>query len=92
VPELEDGNNPIVVEDLAEKEEFKLGRPAQFWTLFVGAISAFLGGLCGIRGPPIILYFLHTPFPVSFTKKYATCHRSLHHLYKCIDVRCLLLG
>jgi hypothetical protein len=66
--ELEDGNNPIVVEDLAEKEEFKLGRSAQFWTLFVGAISGFLGGLCGIRGPPIILYFLHPPFSVSFTK------------------------
>jgi hypothetical protein len=61
--------NTVVVEDLAEKEEVILGFSAQFWTLFAGAISGFLGGLCGIRGPPIILYFLHPPFPVSFTKK-----------------------
>jgi hypothetical protein len=66
--DLEFGTNPVV-EDLAEKEEVMLGFSAQFWTLFAGAISGFLGGLCGIRGPPIILYFLHPPFPVSFTKK-----------------------
>jgi hypothetical protein len=65
---LEVDTNPVVVEDLAEKEEVVLGLSAQFWTLFAGAISGFLGGLCGIRGPPIILYFLHPPFPVSFTK------------------------
>jgi uncharacterized membrane protein YfcA len=66
---LEVGTNPVVAEDLAEKEEVMLGFSAQFWTLFAGAISGFLGGLCGIRGPPIILFFLHPPFPVSFTKK-----------------------
>jgi hypothetical protein len=65
---LEVDTNPVAVEDLAEKEEAMLGFSAQFWTLFAGAISGFLGGLCGIRGPPIILYFLHPPFPVSFTK------------------------
>jgi hypothetical protein len=59
--------SPFVVEE--EKEEAELGFSAQFWTLFAGAISGFLGGLCGIRGPPIILFFLHPPFPVSFTKK-----------------------
>ena len=46
-----------------------LGLVAQFWTLFAGAASGYLGGLCGIRGPPIILYFLHPPYPVTFTKK-----------------------
>jgi uncharacterized membrane protein YfcA len=47
----------------------EFGFSAQFWTLFAGAASGFLGGLCGIRGPPIILYFLHPPYPVSFTKE-----------------------
>lgn len=41
---------------------------SRFWTLFAGAASGFLGGLCGIRGPPIILYFLHPPTGVEFTK------------------------
>jgi hypothetical protein len=74
--DLEVGNNSVVVLDVdtspfvveEEKEEAELGFSAQFWTLFAGAISGFLGGLCGIRGPPIILFFLHPPFPVSFTK------------------------
>jgi len=50
-------------------ETVALGFTAQFWTLFAGFASGFLGGLCGIRGPPIIMYFLHPPYPVSFDKK-----------------------
>ena len=46
-----------------------LTRTAIFWTLFTGAVSGYLGGLCGIRGPPLILYFLHPPNSVKFTKK-----------------------
>jgi len=49
--------------------ESGLGPNAQFWTLLAGGASGFLGGLCGIRGPPIIFYFLHPPFPVSFTRE-----------------------
>jgi uncharacterized membrane protein YfcA len=52
-----------------------LGFSAKFWTLFAGFCSGYLGGLsmdpsglCGIRGPPIILYFLHPPYPASFGK------------------------
>jgi hypothetical protein len=66
--DLEASTSRVVAEDVVEKEETKLGSSARFWTLFAGAVSGFLGGLCGIRGPPIILYFLHPPFPVSFTK------------------------
>ena len=29
----------------------------------MGFLSGFLGGLCGIRGPPLIIFFLHAPFP-----------------------------
>jgi hypothetical protein len=50
-----------VDETKSTTEHVKLGRKAQFWTLLVGATSGYLGGLCGIRGPPIILYFLHAP-------------------------------
>ena len=45
-----------------------LGFNAIFWTLFAGFASGFLGGLCGIRGPPIIFYFMHPPHPVAFNK------------------------
>ena len=48
-------------------EELPLTFMAKFWTLLAGFASGFLGGLCGIRGPPIILYFLHPPYP--FDKK-----------------------
>jgi hypothetical protein len=59
-------------EEREQKEEeagpihLDLGFSAKFWTLFAGFCSGYLGGLCGIRGPPIILYFLHPPYPVSF--------------------------
>lgn len=59
----------VATGDVTDTMDEKLGFSAQFWTLFAGAASGFLGGLCGIRGPPIILYFLHPPYPVSFTKK-----------------------
>lgn len=49
--------------------EGPLPLPAMFWTLSAGFASGFLGGLCGIRGPPIILYFLHPPYPVRFPNK-----------------------
>mmetsp|Transcript_50135 Transcript_50135/g.54113 ORF Transcript_50135/g.54113 Transcript_50135/m.54113 type:complete len:314 (-) Transcript_50135:147-1088(-) len=53
-----------------EEEKVKpLDIAARFWTLFAGATSGFLGGLCGIRGPPVILYFLHPPRPVKFDKQ-----------------------
>ena len=48
--------------------DIPLGFNAIFWTLFAGFASGFLGGLCGIRGPPIIFYFMHPPHPVSFNK------------------------
>jgi serine/threonine protein kinase/serine/threonine protein phosphatase PrpC/uncharacterized membrane protein YfcA len=35
------------------------------WTVAMGFLSGFLGGLCGIRGPPIILYFLHAPIKMT---------------------------
>jgi len=53
----------------AEYDSVPLTNLAIFYTLLAGAFSGFLGGLCGIRGPPIILYFLHPPAPVQFTKK-----------------------
>jgi len=51
------------------EEKPKLSSSAVTWTLLAGAASGFLGGLCAIRGPPIILYFLRPPKSVSFTKK-----------------------
>jgi len=56
----------------AEEDEIKkqpIGIAARIWALLAGSTSGFLGGLCGIRGPPIILYFLHPPKPIKFDKK-----------------------
>ena len=50
------------------EQEERIGFVAKAWTLIAGAASGFLGGLCGIRGPPVILYFLHPPPPVTFNK------------------------
>ena len=63
-----EGGQGVAIGDAIDEMGEKLGFLAQFWTLFAGAASGYLGGLCGIRGPPIILYFLHPPYPVSFTK------------------------
>ena len=52
-----------------EKSSGPLGMAARLWTLVAGSGSGFLGGLCGIRGPPVILYFLHPPKPIKFNKK-----------------------
>ena len=35
----------------------------KLWALSMGFASGFFGGLCGIRGPPIIMFFLHSPYP-----------------------------
>jgi uncharacterized membrane protein YfcA len=57
-------------EDVKSDDDHEpLTASARFWTLFAGLTSGFLGGLCGIPGPSIILYFLHTPKGVNFTKK-----------------------
>jgi serine/threonine protein phosphatase PrpC len=45
-----------------------LGCSTIAWTLGAGFCSGFLGGLCGIPGPPILLYFMYPPHPVSFNK------------------------
>jgi len=50
-----------------DDDDSQLNCSARSWTTIAGATSGFLGGLCGIRGPPIILYFLHSP--VVFTKE-----------------------
>jgi len=52
-----------------QEEAKSIGIAARIWTLPVGATSGFLGGLCSIHGPPIILYFLHPPHTVNFDKK-----------------------
>lgn len=55
--------------DTESKEMTSLGLSAIFWTLFAGFASGYLGGLCAIRGPPLIIYFLHPPQPIQFTNK-----------------------
>ena len=42
---------------------------AKLFAVTMSFLSGFLGGLCGIRGPPIMLFFLHAGhFGLVFTK------------------------
>eukprot|EP00547_Thalassionema_nitzschioides_P009460 CAMPEP_0194228720 /NCGR_PEP_ID=MMETSP0156-20130528/43516_1 /TAXON_ID=33649 /ORGANISM="Thalassionema nitzschioides, Strain L26-B" /LENGTH=352 /DNA_ID=CAMNT_0038961239 /DNA_START=1489 /DNA_END=2544 /DNA_ORIENTATION=+ len=40
-----------------------------FYTLLTGLVDGFFGGLVGISGPPLIIYFLHPPHPVKIESK-----------------------
>lgn len=65
---------------------------ARTYTLAAGAASGFLGGLCGIRGPPVIFYFLYPPFPFSKRSQRATAvcmsatNAAMRVLYYLFDV------
>ena len=48
----------------AQYNDVQLTASAIFYTVLAAALSGFLGGLRGIRGPPIILYMLHPTAPV----------------------------
>jgi len=52
---------------LASNEPFHFSTVV--WTIVAGFASGFFGGLCAIRGPPIILYMLHPPHPVCFNNQ-----------------------
>lgn len=66
-PEQAEDNNLCSNDGLASNEPFHLS--TVFWTILAGFASGFLGGLCAIRGPPIIIYMLHPPHPVCFSDK-----------------------
>jgi uncharacterized membrane protein YfcA len=49
------------VESKPERPEVEMTTTIAAWALSMGFLSGFLGGLCGIRGPPLIIFFLHSP-------------------------------
>ncbi len=49
----------------AEKVKFGCNR-ATSDTVLAGGLSGFLGGMIGIRTPPLMLYFMHPPKPLVF--------------------------
>ena len=56
------GDVAVVKKD--EIPELTMTRTIATWTLSMGFLSGFLGGLCGIRGPPLIIFFMHSPVKV----------------------------
>lgn len=42
------------------------------WGFVLGALSGFLGGLIGVRGPPIMIYFLHFKYPKNVVRANGT--------------------
>lgn len=83
-------------EQCVPHEEETSDAPLTTWgkvyTLLVGATSGFLGGLCGIRGPPVILYFLYPPvcFDKNEQRSTALCMSStnaaMRAVYYVVDV------
>uniref|UniRef100_A0A7M5XE27 Sulfotransferase n=2 Tax=Clytia hemisphaerica TaxID=252671 RepID=A0A7M5XE27_9CNID len=43
-------------------------RPIMFWIVLAGFVSGFLGGLIGVRGPPLIILFFFFEYPKSQIK------------------------
>ena len=43
-------------------------RPMMLWIMVAGFTSGFLGGLIGVRGPPLIVLFLFYEYPKSQIK------------------------
>ena len=65
-PSIDEGFGGTV----AKEEELVL--KAKLFTLLMGLLSGFFGGLCGIRGPPLLFYFLHCPIKLSKAAQKAT--------------------
>ncbi|CAK0900457.1 unnamed protein product [Prorocentrum cordatum] len=55
-------------EDAISQQEEQISPRVAAWAISMGFASGFLGGLCGIRGPPIIIFFLHMVFPKAIQK------------------------
>ena len=49
----------------AEKVKFGCNRVTSD-TVLAGGLSGFFGGMIGIRGPPLMIYFMHPPKPLVF--------------------------
>jgi uncharacterized membrane protein YfcA len=49
----------------ADKVKFGCNRVTSD-TVIAGGLSGFLGGMIGIRTPPLMLYFMHPPKPLVF--------------------------
>lgn len=69
MPQSNDAERNAPSVTTSEAPQFKAGiNKATFITLLAGGASGFLGGMVAIRGPPLIFYFLHPPYPISFDK------------------------
>jgi len=55
-------------EDAISQQEEQISPRVAAWAISMGFASGFLGGLCGIRGPPMIIFFLHMVLPKAVQK------------------------
>jgi len=49
-------------------DEIPSGPALYIFGFIFGFLSGFLGGLIGVRGPPLIIFFLHFPYPKPIVK------------------------
>mmetsp|Transcript_25410 Transcript_25410/g.35631 ORF Transcript_25410/g.35631 Transcript_25410/m.35631 type:complete len:278 (-) Transcript_25410:72-905(-) len=70
-----DGKGGFSLKDFAEKskrqlsgDEIPSGPALYIFGFIFGFLSGFLGGLIGVRGPPLIIFFLHFPYPKPIVK------------------------
>jgi len=72
--EKADDNVDIVKEETEPKNDDELdptlveGWSFRIWGFMAGFFSGFLGGLAGIRGPPLMVFFLWFTFPKHFVR------------------------
>ena len=68
VPAVAEESNPRPVNRILVQLN-ALSTKAKLFAVTMSFLSGYLGGLCGIRGPPIMLFFLHAGFfDMKFTK------------------------
>ena len=61
-------SNPSLVDSILVQLN-ALSTKAKLFAVTMSFLSGYLGGLCGIRGPPIMMFFLHAgSFNLEFTK------------------------
>ncbi|CAK0843771.1 unnamed protein product [Prorocentrum cordatum] len=55
-------------EDAISQQVEQMSSRLAAWVISMGFASGFLGGLCGIRGPPMVIFFLHMVLPKAVQK------------------------
>lgn len=57
-----------VIQKPNEDENIPTGKKLRIWGFVLGLLSGFLGGLMGVRGPPLMVFFLMFAYPKNIVR------------------------